>query len=343
MTSRCPQTRSSGLGFFAQLAVASPLRYGVVAVIVVTLGYTSIRIVPMIHLDRELLREVYAVDERGISLEGDLQFQIQESRRQYLSILSSQSRPEEIQNETQSLQSYDAVIARTESTIADLKPNPGHSPRQFHQDWLRYVALRNTVLASLKSGPDRVNKVDSDGANSAILQLDQAARSGKAAFEASSALQIAQVSDTLQRTLREYLIAVFIKIVVLSLLVWTDWKRLRAERQLRKATRDLQASEDRLQLTYDSAEVGMGITAMDGTILSANRVAAKILGYESGEIVGRKVRELIAPEFRESHVEQLASLVSGERSSYRSERQYISKDGTLVWVRNNVNLMKLPG
>jgi PAS domain S-box-containing protein/diguanylate cyclase (GGDEF)-like protein len=112
---------------------------------------------------------------------------------------------------------------------------------------------------------------------------------------------------------------------------------------LRKATQALQASEDKLQLAYDSAEVGMGIVAMDGTILSANRVAAKILGYEPSEIVGRKIREFIAPEFHESHIQQLASLASGERSSYRGERQYISKDGTLVWVRNNVNLMNLPG
>ncbi len=311
--------------------------------IVVTLGYTSIRIIPMVHRDLELLREVYAVDERGIGLEGDLQTQIQESRRQYLSILSSQSRSEEIENETRSLQDYDDMIARTESRIAQLEPNPGDSPRQFHQDWLRYVTLRNAVLASLKSRHDGVNKIDEDEVNSAFLRLNQEIRSGGAAFEASSARQIAEVSDTLKRTLREYLITVFIKIVVLVLLVWTDWKRLRAERQLRKATQDLQASEDKLQLAYDSAEVGMGIVAMDGTILSANRVAAKILGYEPSEIIGRKIREFIAPEFHQSHIQQLASLVSGERSSYMGERQYISKDGTLVWVRNNVNLMNLPG
>ena len=202
MTSRWTQNRSSGLGFFAQLATLSPLRYGVVTVIVITLGYTSIRIVPMIHRDLELLKNVYAVDERGISLAATLQSQIQESRRQYLNILSSQAKPAEFENKTRSMQQYDSTIALTESSIAELGANSGDGLQQFRRSWLRYVTRRDEMIASLKGRGGGEHQVDADTVNAAFLEVEQAVRTGEAAFEAASTRQTTEISDTLRRTLR---------------------------------------------------------------------------------------------------------------------------------------------
>ena len=84
MSSRSPQLASDRRRLFSFLAAVSPLRYGVVAVIVVTVGYTFLRVFPMLRHNLELLRNVNAVDEQGMRLEGDLQVEIQESRRRFL-------------------------------------------------------------------------------------------------------------------------------------------------------------------------------------------------------------------------------------------------------------------
>jgi PAS domain S-box-containing protein/diguanylate cyclase (GGDEF)-like protein len=344
MTLRWTQIRSARFRSFVRQAFASPLRYGVVAVIVATLGYTSLRIVPMLHRDLQLLQEVYAVDEKGISLVSDLQSQIQESRRQFLRIQSTEVEPATVKDETRSMQEFDETIAQTESRIAPLEAIRGGSLKHFHESWLNYVALRDSVLLTeLEGSREGMRKAGTEQVNAAFLQVDQAVRADEAAFETSSARRLGEVSGTLVGTLRELFVLMWIKIFVLSLLVWTDWKRLRAEKQLQKTTYDLQAVEDKLHLAYDSAEVGMGIIGLDGSILSVNRFAGKILGYQSGELIGRKVKELIAPEFQESHAQQLSSLANGETSNYRTERQYIAKDGTPVWIRNYVNLMKAAG
>ena len=298
----------------------------------------------MLHRDLQLLHEVYSVEEQGIRLEGDLQLEVQESRRRFLSILLAQGNPAEMDREARSMRSYDSTISATESRIMTLNPEAVLSQKEFHERWLSYVAIRDKILQTASAeGPDQARKIDSDLAKGAFEPVEQAARNAESDFAATSASHIVEVSNTLNATLRELFLLVGVKILVLTLLVWSDWKRLRAEHRLALATRELRESEDKLHLAYESAAVGMGIIALDGTILSMNKVAAKILGYESQELIGRKVKELIVPKYLENHFQQLASLATSQETSYHTERQYIRKDGTLVWIRNIVNLMKPEG
>jgi PAS domain S-box-containing protein/diguanylate cyclase (GGDEF)-like protein len=341
MMSLSNQKRSSDPGSFSRQSAVSPLRYGVVTIIVLTLGYAFFRIIPMLHRDLQLLDAVYAMDEQGISLEGDLQYEVQESRSKFLRILLARARPAE---EIRSMRACDAAIAVTEAKIAALQTLPLPNREQFHTSWLHYIALRDKMLSSTIAGDANYARgIDPDLGKGAFEPVEVAARDAAAAFRASSATHIREVSRTLNTTLMELAFLTAIKILVLFLLLWSDWKRLRAERQLRQTTRDLRATEDKLRLAYESSAVGMGIIAMDGTFVSANRVAAKIMGYEPGELIGRRVRELVAPGFQDMHLQQLRSLAEGERSSYQGERQYIRKDGSAVWVRNNVNLMQAEG
>src|SRR5690349_2030643 len=82
-------------------------------------------------------------------------------------------------------------------------------------------------------------------------------------------------------------------------------------------------------------------TTTSGVILYASDASRRLLGYESSELVGRSIYELIAPEDREEvrHLSYLVNPVTPTTYSYRIAR----KDGTLVWfettsrsVRNSV-------
>jgi PAS domain S-box-containing protein/diguanylate cyclase (GGDEF)-like protein len=192
-------------------------------------------------------------------------------------------------------------------------------------------------------GLDSVRTADAEAAASAFLAAEQEIRGSLEAFEAASVSTIRETTKDLNTELRELFALIWIKILVLSLLVWTDWKRHRAEEQLLQATRDLKVSEDRFRQAYESAVVGMGIFKLDGTVLSANAKAAEILGYDVDELIGMKVSDFMAPECVDDHLYRLMTLPGSQENSYSTERRVIRKDGTPAWVRNSVTLLQPEG
>jgi PAS domain S-box-containing protein/diguanylate cyclase (GGDEF)-like protein len=328
---------------FAPLFTAvSPFRYGLAAVIVVTIAYATLALFPMIRRDLQLLRDVHNRDEQGVALAGELRAQLAKDRLNSIqTLLASGDRavPEQAIRATQAL---DAQIAQTEHTLQQLGTAPADSQRQFHQSWLEYVAIRDTELANRaqQRHPAALGQT-LDASDPAFARAELATTHWGQAFAAGSQQHLAEVSRTLQSALSDWFAMTLVKVAVLVLLILTDWKRARAEKQLQLATQELRVTQDRLHMAYDSAAVGMGIIGLDGIILSINAVAGKTLGYEPEEMIGKRVRDFIAPEFQAAHVQQLEELVKAEHSHYISERRYIRKDGASVWIRNNVNCMRL--
>jgi PAS domain S-box-containing protein len=61
-----------------------------------------------------------------------------------------------------------------------------------------------------------------------------------------------------------------------------------------------------------------------------------MLGYTESELHRRTFLEITHEEDRTANQELVRELVEGVRQSFRIEKRYCRKDGTLVWVRNNV-------
>jgi PAS domain S-box-containing protein/diguanylate cyclase (GGDEF)-like protein len=344
--------------------------YGVAAIIVLTVAFSALDVIPMVRRNLQLLHDVQAVDIKAIRLEGELQYEIQESRRKFLLILlavgepagsnvegnkqanqqSKQQVSQRASEEIRAFRAYDATIALTEFKLAQLGPAQAETQKQFHAGWQHYAVLRDAMLTTvLERGPGAAGKMGSIGklvtelGQSAFLPVEQTVQDAEVASEASSASHIREVSNTLAGELKELLAVMAARIAALCLLVWVDWRRIGTERQLKQATRELRASEDRFRQSYDSAMVGMGSFKLDGTVLSVNRMGAQILGYEVNELVGTKVKDFMAPEFREDHVQKIASLPASPETSYVAERRVIRKDGSAGWVRSSVILVRPEG
>ena len=155
--------------------------------------------------------------------------------------------------------------------------------------------------------------------------------------------RIDEVANTLRALIKDVFALIWLKILVLALLVWTDWKRIRAEKQLKRATSDLRASEARFLQAYESAAIGMGIFKLDGTVVSVNAKGAEILGCEPKDLIGTKVKNFMAPEHVDDHLHRLASVPRSSENSYQAERRILRKDGREAWVRNSVTLLKPEG
>jgi PAS domain S-box-containing protein len=111
-------------------------------------------------------------------------------------------------------------------------------------------------------------------------------------------------------------------------------QRKRAEEALaRKAERELRQSEARFEAMFENAAIGIGLMAMDRSILEANEAAGRLLGYTREEFVKVKVDEMIHPEDRGQDAPMFQELVAGKRASYQAEKRYRHKNGEYIWAR----------
>ena len=66
----------------------------------------------------------------------------------------------------------------------------------------------------------------------------------------------------------------------------------------------------------------------------------EILGYSRAELLGKTFLEITHPDHREACLHAIHELLSGEISSYSTEKRYLRKNGATVWVRVNVSLVR---
>lgn len=83
---------------------------------------------------------------------------------------------------------------------------------------------------------------------------------------------------------------------------------------------------------YDYSPIGIGIINMAGTWMDINESMARTFGYTIDEMKGRKVIDMIHPDYRENALYQMNRMIRGEISDYHAERQYMHRDGHYLWI-----------
>jgi formate hydrogenlyase transcriptional activator len=109
-------------------------------------------------------------------------------------------------------------------------------------------------------------------------------------------------------------------------------ERKEAEEALRK-------SEERWRSVYANSAIGVALTDLNGRFLAVNRAYEKMLGYTEEELRKLTFLEITEEDYRESNWELIRELLQGKRQQFQVEKQYRRKDGTLLWVSNNVSLV----
>jgi len=116
------------------------------------------------------------------------------------------------------------------------------------------------------------------------------------------------------------------------------------EERRREAESRLRRREQGYRRLFEQAAVGFAeVECGTGRFLNVNQRFA--------EITGRTVQELLATDFSSiSHPDDAAGdagmarqLARGELPEYSREKRYLKPDGSLVWVKLNVSLLREPG
>jgi PAS domain S-box-containing protein len=108
--------------------------------------------------------------------------------------------------------------------------------------------------------------------------------------------------------------------------------RKRAEEALRK-------SEERWRSVFENSAVGVALTDMDGRFLATNHVYQTMLGYTEEELCTLQFLDITHEDYREANWALIAELVEGKRRQFQIEKKYRRKDGSSIWVSNNVSLV----
>ena len=109
-------------------------------------------------------------------------------------------------------------------------------------------------------------------------------------------------------------------------------KRMRTEEALRKI-------EERWRSVFENSAIGVALADLTGHLLAVNPTYQKMLGYTEEEFQTLSFLDFTHEDYVE-HCEALAAeLVEGKREQFQIEKQYRRKDGSPIWVRDNISLV----
>jgi diguanylate cyclase (GGDEF)-like protein/PAS domain S-box-containing protein len=99
---------------------------------------------------------------------------------------------------------------------------------------------------------------------------------------------------------------------------------------------------ERYRATFDNAPVGIMHTDVEtDTILHANPKLCDMLGHTPDELLGMTTDQILEPECRGTdRLHYREQMLNGEIGTFSSERKFLRKDGSPVWVNRNVSLVR---
>jgi PAS domain S-box-containing protein len=110
--------------------------------------------------------------------------------------------------------------------------------------------------------------------------------------------------------------------------------------ELRSNEGRLLESEGRFRATFEQAAVGMAHVGVDGGWLRVNDRLCDIVGYPREELLGLRFQDITHPEDLETDLGYLRRLLAGEVETYSTEKRYIRKEGSIVWINLTVSSVR---
>jgi diguanylate cyclase (GGDEF)-like protein/PAS domain S-box-containing protein len=102
----------------------------------------------------------------------------------------------------------------------------------------------------------------------------------------------------------------------------------------------LRESEERFASTMALAAIGISHVDDEGRFLYVNPQLCAMLGYSEAELLARTVRDISHPDDLDATHELSGRLRQGSIASFKAEKRYVRKDGTVVWAGLTVALKR---
>ncbi|MDP2034068.1 MAG: ABC transporter substrate-binding protein [Polaromonas sp.] len=103
---------------------------------------------------------------------------------------------------------------------------------------------------------------------------------------------------------------------------------------------ELKDSQELVQLIFGTAATGIVMNTPEGRFLMANPAYYATVGYTEAELRTMDTRELTHPDDRVRYTALRDRMLAGELEHFSDEKRYLKKDGSSVWVRSTVSMVR---
>lgn len=100
----------------------------------------------------------------------------------------------------------------------------------------------------------------------------------------------------------------------------------------KRAEEALAESEATFRGAMEHSALGMALVSLDGRWLSVNPSVCAIVGYTREELLSLTFQDITHPDDLDADLTMLHDMLDGRLPSYRMEKRYLRKDGSVVWV-----------
>jgi diguanylate cyclase (GGDEF)-like protein/PAS domain S-box-containing protein len=102
----------------------------------------------------------------------------------------------------------------------------------------------------------------------------------------------------------------------------------------------LRESERRTGSMMEHAAIGMAIVTADGSFTKVNKALADLLGYSVPELQAMRFQDVTHPDNLGDDLAFVERTLAGEIDSYRMEKRYLRRDGTVIWALLSVSIVR---
>ena len=258
------------------------------ALLIVGLGVVFVGALTLIDLQRANRRahETYSVVVNRLQDLGDLQYQIQETRRSVLYALTTRDVNLQVQYADHSRE----ASARVDRTMQELLTDTARVPtagaaEDFARDWKGYLSVRDEVIASILE--DNVQEAVARDLRDGIPSFErvrQDLRSIEDLYRRTSEVELLATEKAFTRSLLTMVVILCTTLVLAVGAVWALAKR---------ETRRVRHSETRLRLVIESIAEGMCVVGGTGQIELWNIAAERSTGQSRADVLGRDLSHVL--------------------------------------------------
>lgn len=112
------------------------------------------------------------------------------------------------------------------------------------------------------------------------------------------------------------------------------------ERAKQEAELELRICETRFREIFFTSAVGIAISTFEGTVVTANRAFADIVGRNPADIIGTSLPELLQSHNDPALAEAYHKLSTGALSRFRHRRQLTAASGEIAWTHVGGSLLR---
>jgi diguanylate cyclase (GGDEF)-like protein/PAS domain S-box-containing protein len=99
-------------------------------------------------------------------------------------------------------------------------------------------------------------------------------------------------------------------------------------------------AQERFELVFEQAPIGMALLAPDGRWVRVNQALLAITGYTSEELRAKTLEEVTHPDDLSNDIEHLRQLLAGEIGEYQLEKRYFHARGHVISTMLSVSLVR---